>query len=185
MIYLMRHGLDDERYIGGWSSNDLTLIGQGQVIKSAHFIKDSKFDIKRIYSSDIKRAIITSKIISDILDIPIEFTPALRELNKGLLNGMKVEDALFKFPQCSRDIGINFKYPEGEAMVDLYNRVSVLLKELEHQDHILLVTHRGVINMIYFILNGIKLNMDKTQFGVTHASIHELDIEGKVIRKVY
>ncbi len=32
------------------------------------------------------------------------------------------------------------------------------------EDGTLLVTHRGVINMIYLILNNIELDMDKKQF---------------------
>ena len=31
MIYLIRHGLDDEKYIGGWSDVDLTIVGRKQV----------------------------------------------------------------------------------------------------------------------------------------------------------
>ena len=34
MIYLMRHGKDDERYVGGYSDVDLTREGQRQVLDS-------------------------------------------------------------------------------------------------------------------------------------------------------
>ena len=40
MIYLVRHGLDDENYIGGHSSVDLIDEGIIQVNNSALFIKD-------------------------------------------------------------------------------------------------------------------------------------------------
>ena len=38
MIYFLRHGLDDERYIGGWSEVDLTDEGVEQVRKLAQKI---------------------------------------------------------------------------------------------------------------------------------------------------
>ena len=38
MIYLLRHGLDNEDYIGGWSNVDLTKEGIKQVKKSRNFI---------------------------------------------------------------------------------------------------------------------------------------------------
>jgi broad specificity phosphatase PhoE len=37
-------------------------------------------------------------------------------------------------------------------MLDLYYRVEELLKELASLDNILVVTHRGVINMVYFLM---------------------------------
>lgn len=39
MIYFIRHGLDDENYIGGWSNVPLTNIGRKQIENSANWIK--------------------------------------------------------------------------------------------------------------------------------------------------
>lgn len=49
----------------------------------------------------------------------------------------------------------------------------------------LVVTHRGVINMLYFILNDIPINYNKEQFSVSHASIHEYDKDKKMIRRIF
>jgi broad specificity phosphatase PhoE len=70
-------------------------------------------------------------------------------------------------------------------MIDLYNRVKILLNELCNEDDVLLVTHRGVINMIYFICNNQEPTMDKEVFGVTHASIHEFDTSKKRIKRIF
>ena len=69
-------------------------------------------------------------------------------------------------------------------MQQLYDRVYKYLNEIKF-DNVLIVTHRGVINMIYYILNNIELDMDKEKFGVSHASIHELDINKRKIKKIY
>ena len=93
MIYLVRHGLDDENYIGGYS--DITLIEEG--IKQANvaglWLKENIKGIKKVYTSDVKRALQTSKIINNYLNIDIYLKKELRELDKGLLNGMNKEKA--------------------------------------------------------------------------------------------
>ena len=60
-----------------------------------------------------------------------------------------------------------------------------VLEYLKKIDDVLLVTHMGVINMFYYILNDIPLDMDKEKFGVVHSSIHEMNIEKKLIRRIY
>ena len=54
----------------------------------------------------------------------------------------------------------------------------------EMEDDTLLITHRGVINMIYYILYGKELDMDKKQFGVDVASVHELNVNDNTIRRI-
>lgn len=89
MIYLVRHGLDDESYIGGHSNVDLTEIGIKQVENMGLWLKGNDIKVSRIYTSDIKRAVTTSNIIGGILNLDIIKTSELRELDKGLLTGLK------------------------------------------------------------------------------------------------
>ena len=39
--------------------------------------------------------------------------------------------------------------------------------------------------MLYYILNDIPLDMNKERFNVDYASLHELDINKKLIRRIY
>lgn len=185
MIYLLRHGLDDERYIGGWSEGDLIGGGYEQVIKTAKFIQEHQLPIKQIYTSDVKRAITTAKIVSSHLNLPIIYDSGLRELNKGDLNGMLVKKAVKEYPKYFENVTIDTRYPNGESMKELYERIKIYMARLEKLDNSLIVTHRGVINMLYFILNDIPLNMDKTQFNVTHSSVHKLILKDKKIERIY
>ena len=82
------------------------------------------------------------------------------------------------------NFGVNDKYPDGESMIDLYKRMKVYLDKFKEND-VLLVTHRGVINMFYYLLNDLELTMDKEHFEVSHGSIHEMDIDKKLIRRIY
>ena len=183
MIYLLRHGLDDERYFGGWSDGDLIEKGKKQVNNTIKFIEDN-LKVNRIISSDIKRAVSTANIVNDSLNMPIFFTKDLRELDKGKYTGVLKNTLSQDEKDFIQNMGIYDKYPDGEAMIDLYNRMKKYLNKLK-EDNDLLVTHRGVINMMYYILNDIPIDMNKERFNVAHASIHEMDINKKLIRRIY
>ncbi|MDD2208840.1 MAG: phosphoglycerate mutase family protein [Bacilli bacterium] len=183
VVYFMRHGLDDESFVGGWSNGNLTDEGKLQVEKSADFIVQNIKDINIIYHSGLNRTIETTNIINEKLKLPVFENKDLRELNKGILNGMKVDLAKGIYPKYFPNPLINERYPNGESLQDLYERVIKFLDKIDNYDKSLLVTHRGFINMVYFILNNINLNYNKTQFNVTHGSIHKLEL--KKIKRIY
>lgn len=184
MIYLLRHGLDDESFIGGYSNVGLIKEGKIQVNDSAKWLKANVTKINKIYSSDVKRAIESAEIVNKYLKLDIEYTKDLRELNKGLLNGMPKHEAELLYPDYINVKDINLKYPNGESMLDLYKRIKILLDSISKYDDSLIVTHRGVINMIYTLLNNDTLSMDKKRYNVVHASVHELDLEKNKIRRI-
>ena len=184
MIYLLRHGLDDESFIGGHSDVELTLTGISQVMEVTSFLKNNCYKIEKIISSDIRRARQTTEIVNAGLNLPIEYTSILRELDKGKLNGLPITQAKILYPKFTSVKNINIKYPNGESMLEFYERIKSDVDKILALDNSLIVTHRGVINMLYFILNNLELNMDKKQFGVEHASLHELDPKSKVIKKI-
>ena len=184
MIYLMRHGMDDERYVGGYSDIELTKEGKKQVLDSALWLKRKGIDFTRIYSSDVRRAVNSASIVSKVMGKEVILDSNLRELDKGKINGMLVKKALEKYPEYFKDLTIDKEYPNGESMISFYERIVRWLFYINDYDDNLLVTHRGVINMIYFYLNNIDVSMDKERFNVTYASIHELDISKKKIRRI-
>lgn len=187
MLYLMRHGLDDETYVGGWSDVGLVSKGIDQVIEAANSLKNSDdIIINNIVSSSVKRAEETAQIVAQIMGInSYSVSSTLKEQNKGDLNGMPIEEVNSLYPEYASNVDINTTYPNGESLIDLYKRIKDNLEYFNSlADGTLLITHRGVINMLYYILNDIPLDMDKGKFAVTHASIHEYDSKNKSIRKV-
>lgn len=181
MIYLMRHGLDDETKIGGWSDVGLTVEGKKQVEEIGK--KCFNLEIEKIIASDVKRCRQTSLIIQKYINKPIIYNCNLREQSKGDLNGMNLIEAKRKYAKLLENVTPSTVYPNGESLHDLYLRIKKLLPWILSQDKVLFVTHRGVINMIYYLLNDIELDMNKNQFNVTHASIHELDSTKKLIKR--
>lgn len=186
MIYFLRHGLDDEKFVGGWSDVSLIEEGINQVISSLNKLKKQDIVINKIITSPIKRAEESAKLACDVLALQeYIICEYLLEQNKGLLNGMLKSEAKIKYPEYMKDVRVDTVYPEGESLLDLYKRIKDNLDDiLNIPDNTLVVTHRGVINMLYYILNDLPLDMDKEKFSVTHASIHELNPKKLEIRKV-
>ncbi len=185
MIYLVRHGLDDESYIGGWSDVDLTSIGLKQIEETTKFIVDKRLVINEIVSSDVKRAVTTAGIIDKKIGLGIKLSEDLRELDKGDYTGVLKSKLSFQEQKRISKFTIYDKYPNGESMLDLYKRIQIYLTKLKDFDNTLLVTHRGVINMFYYLLNDIEISMDKERFDVVHGSVHEMDINKRLIRRIY
>lgn len=184
MIYLVRHGLDDESYIGGWSDIDLIDEGVKQIENSREFIINN-LKIKRIITSDIKRAMSTAQIINKQLELPLEIDRNLRELDKGYYTGVKKDSLTKEEKEFIKNITIYDIYPNGESMKGFYERIVKIIPTLINYENSLVVTHRGVINMIYYYLNNIDVDMNKERFNVTHGSVHELDLNNKKIRRIY
>ncbi len=185
MIYLLRHGLDDERFIGGHSDVPLIQEGIKQVEKATEFIVNNHLEINKIYTSDIKRAKETAQIVNKYLNLEIKEKTYLRELDKGDLTGKSIEYVETHYKEYLGLKNIHKKYPNGESMLEFYERIKKHLNQILKEDKTLIITHRGVINMIYFILNNEEVTLDKTKFGVEHASIHEYNPKRKLIKRIY
>lgn len=185
MIYLMRHGLDDESFIGGHSDVPLVPEGVNSIISARNFIVNNNLVINKIFTSDILRSRQTADIVNSKLNVSIEESKYLRELDKGLLNGMNLEFAKKYYSEYINLKDIYKKYPEGESLSDFYNRILYYFHDILKEDNSLIITHRGVINMIYYILTNTKLDYNKTRFNVTHSSIHEYNKELKKIKRIY
>lgn len=186
MIYLLRHGLDDENFIGGHSNVSLTKAGINQIKDSALYIFNN-LEIDSIYTSDIKRAYQSAEIVNELLNKEIITDKNLRELDKGLLTGRDKKTLTKEELDNLNTKDINEKISSGESMKDLYDRVITLLNNdyFNNKDKSLIVTHRGFINMLYYYLNNEPLTVDKELYNVDHASIHKLDLKNKKIEKIY
>ena len=90
MIFLIRHGADDDTRLGGWSDARLSPLGIEQAQKAGEVIAQGCFNICRICSSDLPRAKETAEIIAKTLGLPVEYIKSFRETNNGDLAGIKI-----------------------------------------------------------------------------------------------
>lgn len=181
-IYLARHGKDEDGYRGGWSMRGLTDTGKNQVeILGNHLYNYSlQYNIKTIFSSDLTRAKETAQPISEKLDIKIEYIEDLREMNNGDLAGLQNDIANEKYPGLYfNSLAMDEKYPNGESPNEFFNRISRFLEELiedmkagKFESNVLLMTHGGVINIIYYIIKKLEWTNQVISFPCNNTSLH-------------
>lgn len=190
-IIFVRHGKDDDAYRGGWSS--LGLLDEGKRQSQAvadYFRTTSEYKIEYIVSSDLNRAIETAEYIATALDLPIHTDARLRETNNGDLAGMLNSEALVKFPGLFwNTLAMDEAYPNGESPAAFYLRIKewfddIIKSSLTNNGDLLVVTHGGVINIIYYLVKELEWTNKKPQFPSDKCSIHVLNVDSMTLEVV-
>ena len=184
-ILFVRHGKDSAQHRGGWSQLDLLPEGKREAEALADYLAQLKEDyhFTKIITSDLKRAETTATILAETLQLPLEKERDLRETNNGDLAGMLNSEADQKFPRLYfRSLAMDEHYPNGESPREFYQRIKtwfeLFLKENHNSDETqIVVTHGGVINIIYHLLNQIEWTNKSNLFHVKHCSISLLNTE--------
>lgn len=184
-LIFVRHGKDDDRYRGGWSSLDLIPEGVEQAEQLAKHLKDNNqaYQIAHIVSSDLTRTLTTANIISCELGLPIQKESQIRETNNGDLAGMLNNTALEQYPGLFfSSLEMDEAYPNGESPKDFYLRIKKWFSDFSSnysnmKANILVVTHGGVINVVYHLVKGIEWNNKGRAFKVGNCSVHVLDMD--------
>lgn len=183
-IFLVRHGKNDGNYRGGWSLVPLTEEGINQVKKLAEFLNTQKdyYNIEKIISSDLERARQTTNIINEKLNVNVEFTERLREMNNGKIAGMLNKDVEKIYPGLYYNtLRIDERYPGGESPIEFHDRIikdfKDIVKENKNHNNIMIVTHSGVINIIYRYINNMEWSNKIKSIKVSNASIYSLILE--------
>jgi len=175
-IYVIRHGETFENAsncLVGRIDSDLTSegINQASIVKDK--FKDKKIDL--IVSSPLKRCVETAKIISNNR-IKIELDDRLLGRDHGEFTGMHKSKVNF---DDYWNYNKNIKYEQAENVVDLYNRVKELILSLKEQysdKNIILVTHSGVIRVMYYYFNGIPDDGLLGEIEIENCSVFEYNI---------
>ena len=191
-IYIVRHGQTEWNLLGktqGHGNSDLTPKG----IEQAELLADSmtKYPIDYIYSSDLGRAYQTADIIGNKLNIEIEKTEALREMNFGTWEGRIIKDIIEEDPELYkmwRNEPHLAKIPQGETLSQIKERTDAFIKEINEKydgKHIVLVTHSlcARIMLLSFLDSDVK-NIYRINQANTALNIIELRDYGPVVMKM-
>lgn len=184
-IVFVRHGKDDDKYRGGWSSLDLIPEGIEQAKKLAKHLAENRmeYNITRIISSDLPRTMTTASYISAELGLPVLEEPQIRETNNGDLAAMLNDEALVRYPGLFfSSLEMDEPYPNGESPNEFYARIKTWFENflVEYQNtnsNTLVVTHSGVINVIYHIVRKMDWSNKGRTFKVSNCSIHVLNTD--------
>lgn len=182
-IWFVRHGRDDERYRGGWSRLDLTPEGVRQAGALARRLKQSgaASGADRILSSDLPRAMTTAGLLAEELCLPVVPEHRLREIDNGVLAGMPDIEARVQYPGLFfSTLEMEQAYPGGESPAAFYRRVERWLADFKAEcekgsGDVLVVTHGGVINVIYHLARGLAWSNKGPAFKTGYCSVHVMD----------
>ncbi|HYJ89957.1 MAG TPA: histidine phosphatase family protein, partial [Pyrinomonadaceae bacterium] len=127
-LFLIRHGQsagNAEGRFGGHSATPLSELGFKQADITAKAL--AKENINAIYSSDLLRAVQTADPLAKILDLAIVTSPALRERNVGVLEGLTFDESKQEHPNDYYALvnrSVHHVITEGESYRHLLNRIT-------------------------------------------------------------
>lgn len=191
-IYIVRHGQTEWNILGktqGHGDSNLTAKGREQAELLAESM--TKYPIDYIYSSDLGRAYQTAEIIGNKLNIEVEKTEALREMNFGTWEGRIIKDIIEEDPELYkmwRNEPHLAKIPQGETLSQIKERTDAFIKEINEKydgKHIVLVTHSlcARIMLLSFLDSDVK-NIYRINQANTALNIIELRDYGPVVMKM-
>jgi alpha-ribazole phosphatase len=154
-LLLVRHGETDsnsaQRY---WGRTD---VGLGPVgLRQAEQLRDrlavEKIDF--VYSSNMRRALVTAQTLASLHKLPVISCPELREIDFGKIEGLNFDEVQDRFPDIAR-MWINHHtelvYPEGEGLAQLEKRIGefrLRLCDRTEDQTVLVVAHSGVLRSL-------------------------------------
>jgi probable phosphoglycerate mutase len=173
-IWMVRHGETKWNATGklqGQLDSSLTIKGRDQAFRLGKLIKNSKFhaDFGDICSSDLGRAVETSRIIQGLLGLQVKLHEFLREKDEGQLQGLNQQEISALVQQ--RDF---LNIYSGETELEFQRRVVNGVNELvrvTHSKRLLIVTHGGVLRAFVHNVFGIDANT-RLEFSVPHLAVN-------------
>jgi broad specificity phosphatase PhoE len=151
-ILLARHGETEWNRVGRWQGHadpPLNDAGRGQAAALAAELEGD--GIAAVYSSDLRRASETARIVADRLGLDVTEDRALREIDVGSWSGLTRDEVRERYPEgfarwLAGEIG-----HDGETREALAERVVGAVERIAAAhpgEHVLVVTHGGAIRAL-------------------------------------
>lgn len=146
-IVMIRHGQTEDNIAKVFSrdSTPLTHKGKDEILLAKDLLTQIKYE--KIYYSPLNRTVQSL----ECLGLEGQVESRIREIDFGAFTGMTFKEISEIYPVESKawvDDSINYRVPEGESVLDVYNRISGFLEELvENGKDALLICHDCVIRL--------------------------------------
>ena len=188
-LFLVRHGeteLKSSERLWGITDVKLGALGLKQAERLRDRLVEEKFDT--IYSSNLKRTLETAEIIASRHQLPVVTCAELREFNYGEIEGLNHEQIKQLYPEFYKSMmqrSSNLRFPGGESVYQLNNRVSKFLPRLKKhtpKETILIVAHFGLLRVLLCRLLGIGIKRRwQIHLDLASLSILETNQQGAIL----
>ncbi len=183
-IYITRHGETEWNKQRRFQGNkDSALTDKG--IMAAELLSDriEDIDLDCIVASPLKRAYRTAEIVKGNKEIDIETHDGLMEINLGDFEGMRWDEIVEGHGDVIDKIKndpFKYGYPNGESLIQFYNRVENVFKEVVEKcrgKNVLIVAHGGTIKCIESYIRKFKINNDWMGTVVSNCSLSCFEVD--------
>jgi probable phosphoglycerate mutase len=186
VFHLLRHGehvLRGRVLAGRTPGVGLSAVGRAEIAAVADRLRAEK--IEALYSSPLQRTRETAEILSERLDLPIQYREDVLELDFGEWTGLTFDAVRTDERwQVWRDCRSIATIPGGESMRQVQERTVKALFDLRqtHRDgRVLIVSHGDVIRAALLFALGMPLDF-YSRIEVGLASINTIHIDNSGIR---
>jgi probable phosphoglycerate mutase len=185
-LVLIRHGETDmnrELRFQGHVDVALNDIGHAQAMRLAARLAGEQADA--VYASDLLRARQTAAPIAGELALQAVPDEGLREQSFGRVDGMRVADIQRDHPEAWAGwlrFEEDFAMPEGESTRSFHARVIAAVQRLvaaHPQQKVVIVTHGGVLDMIYRTARSLGLAGPR-QSEIPNAGVNRVSVRDGV-----
>lgn len=162
-IFFVRHGetvWNKEQRVQGVSDLDLNAEGLKQAESLAYYLQDRSFSA--IYTSPLKRALFTARIINRFHNVPLYVDPRLMEMDQGRFEGLSYNELML----CEKEFlkkwftdPTSVRIPGGETFAEVQRRAwQVVELILNRGENALVVSHNFTIATILCYVEGLLLS---------------------------
>ena len=167
-IVLVRHGETDwnrERRFQGHADTPLNEAGRLQARELAELLRDE--GASAIYTSPLRRASETARIVAEQLGLEARELEPLREIDVGDWQGLTVDEVRARFPELA-EVAWHAGWPNGETYEELAARVIPALHEVARRhagERVLGITHAGPLRAALAAATGLSREESRARIG--------------------
>lgn len=183
-LILVRHVITNDNEhakLSGHIDSKVSEQGKIQIEKLTDYLKNEKID--KIYTTTSSRTKETVKNLAEINNIEIQESEALKEINFGDFEGKDFKEIQKNYPDEFNKMvsqGYEYKYPNGESLIECYERVSKEIKLIlecnEKDSTILVCSHAGTIRNILTCLISDTFEYH-WNFKINNASVSIVEVD--------
>lgn len=181
-ICLVRHGetaWNAEGRVQGQVDAPLNELGVAQARALERALASERFDA--VYSSDLSRARDTAEPLARQLGLPVRLDAALRERHYGMFETLTYAEVKQRFPADYARFAArepDYDFVSGESLRNFFARSIACVAALAARhagESILVVTHGGVLEMVYRHATGRSLSVER-DFRIPNAALNRIEV---------
>lgn len=178
-LFLIRHATTDMNgTLCGQSDPPLNAMGRAQASALADLLGSWK--VRRLYASDLQRAVQTAQSLGERWGIPVQARSALREISFGDWEGRSWSQIRAEEPDIAKmESPSEICAPGGETFASFRDRVLRALNETIAECDgrlVVIVTHLGVMRVILKELSSADSVWEPWQ-RIDHCSVHRIQVD--------